>query len=273
MEYKGTFVNLVTPQKIEFTEMELYEKDIGSNEIIAKTILSAISPGTELAAYMGQPPLRPSIQQYPRLLGYCNVARVVAVGRAVKDCRIGDRVLTCQSHRSMFKIYAKEVILKIPEAIDSAEIAALYLYHLGYKSLECGEVASGTTVAVIGLGPIGLGIVRLANIRGAAVTAVSGDEKRLRRASEMGAQTMHLKHAGVPVGQCDVVITTSNSWDDWLLALRLAGKGGTVVVVGFPGRGMPLPQFNPLDPQFFYDKQLTIKAAGNAPDEEVQRNC
>ena len=94
MEYKGTFVNLVAPQKIEFTEMELYEKDIGSNEIIAKTILSAISPGTELAAYMGQPPLRPSIQQYPRLLGYCNVARVVAVGRAVKDCRMGDSVLT-----------------------------------------------------------------------------------------------------------------------------------------------------------------------------------
>ena len=80
----------------------------------------------------------------------------------------------------------------------------------------------------------------------------------------------------------DLVITTSNRWEDWALALRLARKGGTICVLGFPGRTEPEPPLNPLDSQFFYDRQLTIHACGQSPDLDVsahdlrftvKRNC
>ena len=42
----------------------------------------------------------------------------------------------------------------------------------------------------------------------------------------------------------------------------LARTGGTIVLIGFPGRAEGSPDFNPLSSEFFYDKQLTIKACG-----------
>ena len=54
--------------------------------------MTAISPGTELAAYVGLPPLRDG-PAYPRLQGYCNVGRVLTVGERVRHLVPGQRVL------------------------------------------------------------------------------------------------------------------------------------------------------------------------------------
>jgi threonine dehydrogenase-like Zn-dependent dehydrogenase len=57
----------------------------------------------------------------------------------------------------------------------------------------------------------------------------------------------------------DIIINTSNNWSDWKLALQLVRKGGVIVNLGFPGRGEPQPDFNPLDPQYVYFKSIQIK--------------
>ena len=44
------------------------------------------------------------------------------------------------------------------------------------------------------------------------------------------------------------------------------------MVLGFPGRGQLAASFNPLDSQYFYDKQLTIKAAGQTAEADLRRN-
>ena len=46
--------------------------------------------------------------------------------------------------------------------------------------------------------------------------------------------------------------------------MRAGGSspGGAVVVLGFPGRGQPQAAFNPLDSRYFYEKQLSVLAAG-----------
>jgi threonine dehydrogenase-like Zn-dependent dehydrogenase len=80
----------------------------------------------------------------------------------------------------------------------------------------------------------------------------------------------------------DCVISTTNSWPDWKLALQLSRRGGTIVTVGFPGRGQKIPDFNPLASQYLYDKQLTITSCGHVPNADVapfdirftlNRNC
>ena len=47
--------------------------------------------------------------------------------------------------------------------------------------------------------------------------------------------------------------------------MAIARYAGRVSVLGFPGRLQPKPDFNPLDPEWFYGKQLTLLGAGFAP--------
>ena len=45
---------------------------------------------------------------------------------------------------------------------------------------------------------------------------------------------------------------------------------GRISILGFPGRGEPAPDFNPLDAKWFYGKQLTLIGAGFSPRTECQ---
>ena len=49
-----------------------------------------------------------------------------------------------------------------------------------------------------------------------------------------------------------------------------SGMGVDSSILGFPGRGEPPPTFNPLDPHWFYGKQLTLIGAGFAPRVECK---
>jgi D-arabinose 1-dehydrogenase-like Zn-dependent alcohol dehydrogenase len=214
-----------------------------------------------MAAYRGDPPLRPG-NAYPRLVGYCNVAEIVATGSAVTCYAVGDRILTHQSHRSAFVVEETSVLATLPSGADLVHAATTYLFHLGYNALLTGGFQPGQRVAVMGLGTLGLATVALGSAFGASVAAFSDQPDALRLAQELGADFALPKAAATSQPQdgdvaghtgIDLVVTTSNTWDDWLLALRLASRGGTICVLGFPGRTEPVPPFNPLDSQYFYD--------------------
>lgn len=251
-----------------------------SSAIEVRTLYSAISPGTELAAYNGLPPLRKTPAPYPRLVGYCSVGEVLAVPVGVSDFAIGDIILSHASHRSHFALPPEQVLAKVPPGADLPAVSTTYLFHLGYAAILKGEVRPGHNVAVIGLGTLGLTTASLAHRSGATVTGFSNHSGPDAHSTAFGLAQVSDKSA--TAGDFDVVVTTSNSWADWRLALDLARRGGRIVVMGFPGRGEPPPDFNPLDSQWFYDKQLTIMACGHTPSAEVdaidlrftlRRNC
>ena len=52
-------IELEGPGSLVIKEEILALEGLKENEVAAKTIFSAISPGTEMAAYRGDPPLRP----------------------------------------------------------------------------------------------------------------------------------------------------------------------------------------------------------------------
>ena len=64
----------------------------------------------------------------------------------------------------------------------------------------------------------------------------------------------------------DIVVTTSNDWLDWNLALMSASMRGTISCLGFPGRNSAPGEFNPLDSKYFYAKQLRIESIGYSPE-------
>lgn len=264
---------LTAPGRIEIRREALPAP--GPGELLCQTLVSAISPGTELAAYAGLPPLRPSVG-FPRLQGYCNVARVIA-GEA-DGLAPGDRVLSFASHRSHFVLPAGEVLLKLPPEAEADRIACTYLYHLGYNAVLRSGVRAGSRVLVIGLGVLGLTSVALASSAGAEVFALSDQALPGEIARATGARGVFSRQdeaaleGALGAGRADVVITTVNGWRDWQAALRLAGQNGVIAVMGFPGRGEPPPAFNPLDSQYFYMKQLRIEAVGWSPETNDSRS-
>lgn len=242
-------------------------------QLLCETIVSAISPGTELAAYTGQPPLRLSVV-YPRLQGYCNVARVIE--SAVEGVASGACVLSFTSHRSHFLLGGGDVLYTLSDGADAGQIACTYLYHLGYNAVLRSGVRPGARVLVIGLGALGLTSVAMAAMAGADVYALSDQAVPRDLALKMGAKGVFARadEAAVKValgGGADVVISTVNGWADWQAALRLAGQNGVIACLGFPGRGQEAPQLNPLDSQYFYMKQLRIEAVGWSPEIDDSR--
>jgi threonine dehydrogenase-like Zn-dependent dehydrogenase len=264
---------LIAPGQLVFREERIDPDDLKSDEIFCETLVSAISPGTEVAAYQGMPPLRPTAQPYPRLVGYLNVARVQAAGSAVHDCAVGDRILSYVCHRSHFTLSQDKVMAILPASVDSSAASLAYLYRLALNGLRRGQIRHSLSVVVIGLGPIGLCAIQQASLLGAEVTAVSARPKALALARRLGAaSTLRLEPNNADTAleeghpqDFDLVVTTSNRWEDWQVALRLPRFNGVIVVLGFPGRGQPPPQFNPLASQYLYDRQLSIIGAGMSP--------
>ncbi|MCZ6773293.1 MAG: zinc-binding dehydrogenase, partial [Proteobacteria bacterium] len=264
---------LVAPRQLVFCEERIDPDNLGCDEIFCQTLVSAISPGTEIAAYDGAPPLRPTAQPYPRLVGYLNVARVQATGSAIRACTVGDRILTYMCHRSHFILSDDKVMAVLPTSLDSSAATLAYLYRLALNGLRRGQVQSDFSVAVIGLGPIGLCAVQQASMLGADVTAVSTRPEALALARRLGAASTLCPVGNDPdsvtqeagLQELDLVITTSNRWEDWQLALRLPRFNGIIVVLGFPGRGQPPSLFNPLASRYLYDHQLSIVGAGMSP--------
>ena len=261
---EAEIVELAAPRKLRFVRKPLGSP--ASGEILCRTLASAISPGTELAAYTGLPPLRPG-KAYPRVQGYCNVAEVLAIGEGVTRAAPGDRVLTFNSHRSHFTASEADVLVVLPAGADPAEMSVAYLFHLGLNPLLRVGACIGSRVVVIGLGALGLASVAMARRAGAHVSAISNQPALAARAMELGAHAVFSRaEAGDREFAADIVVATTNAWEDWNLALAATAMRATIAVLGFPGRGEGPPPFNPLDSRYFYDRQLRIEGVGLSPE-------
>jgi len=267
---------LTNPYQLIFKDKAIDDDYLTNGFILCETLVSVISPGTEVAAYTGAPPLRPG-NAYPRLVGYCNVARVIKVGANVLSVSEGDRVLTGSCHCSHFLIPESDIFAIVPDSVESRHAACAYLFHLGYDAVLKSGLNYGGSVVVLGLGVLGLGAVAMSSRAGANVYAVSDYSAPTEIARKFGAKQVFSREKFVDLKRllgnrlANVVISTSNSWLDWDLALQIAGRNSFIGVIGFPGRGLSSPKNNPLDSQYFYDKQLHIQAVGHAPEENDTR--
>ena len=75
---------LAAPRRLIVKNEQTDLTKFGTKSVYAKTLFSSISTGTEIAAWGGKSPLRPSVA-YPRVLGYCSVSEVQSVVSAIDD--------------------------------------------------------------------------------------------------------------------------------------------------------------------------------------------
>jgi NADPH:quinone reductase-like Zn-dependent oxidoreductase len=266
---------LSAPRELRFEEFDVGPP--GAREIVAATLLSAVSSGTESAAFEGQPALRDGVT-YPRLVGYCNVARVLAVGRDVVGVAPDDVIVTNESHRSGFLAPVESVLVVLRKNEDLEFAAMTYVAEIGLAALQKARLAPTEYVVVFGLGLIGLCTVAVASHLGAPVAAVGIGPSRLELARTMGAASAitadnpeiddSVRRATDDLGP-DVIVTTANGWREWEAVLRLARRNTRIAVLGFPGRVEGPPAFNPLHSRYLYAKQVEIIGAGSTSESDA----
>jgi len=275
---KSLVYQILSPKKLERHLFHLNVDSLDQDEIYAETRFSIVSTGTEIAAWLGAPPLRPTKEVYPRFVGYCNLAKVIKVGDDVQAVSKGDYILTHQSHRDAFICNETEVLLCFDSYNKSLlkKLTATYLYHLGYCALLKGNYKPGLTVAIVGMGVLGSTLTQLVKVFAGQPVCFTNQNQQFFKNT---LQVSNVYPKTIEKGKCytrdgtlggfDLVINTSNQWNDHLFSMQLARKGGIIVNLGFPGRGYDRPQFNPLDSQYFYDKQLDIRQCGHVAELDV----
>jgi 2-desacetyl-2-hydroxyethyl bacteriochlorophyllide A dehydrogenase len=131
---------------------------------------------------------------------------------------------------------------KIPEGVsDDAALFAGDVMGTGYHAVAESGVRAGDSVAVLGLGPVGLCAVQVALASGAGpVVAIDSVPQRLEMARSFGAVPVHLTDESprdvvrslTDKRGVDAAIDAVGHPDALDLAIRLTRKAGTVVAIG-----------------------------------------
>jgi 2-desacetyl-2-hydroxyethyl bacteriochlorophyllide A dehydrogenase len=154
----------------------------GPGQVLVRSSKTAISTGTELTMLMSDFPEGSKwdqITHYPCTPGYCNVGRVVEVGEGVEGVAVGDRVASAGKHTA-WVVLPPSQLFPVPDAIAD-DVATLWMLgRIAFNGVRRGQIVTGESVAVFGLGLIGLFAGQLARIGGAR-PVIGVDLSPLRR--------------------------------------------------------------------------------------------
>lgn len=228
---------------------EVANPEIDDNQFLVKTILTAISAGTELTKYKGtNPGFLTGRYHYPTELGYEHVGKVVKVGRDVENVSIGDRVVTTARHaeyavinKDMPTIYDLYGIL--PEDFNPEEAVFVPLTTTATHTIHRSKIMLGDTVGIVGLGVVGMLTAQVAKAAGASkVIGIDLLDSKLKIAKKLGVDVA-INPNSVDIkervfeetdGQgVDIAIESSGVAKAVGSALDIVRKRGKVVIEGF----------------------------------------
>lgn len=217
------------------------------------------------------------VVEYPFVLGHEAGGVIEAVGKDVKNVRVGDRVALepgttcgecefCRTGRynlcpdvvffatppvdgvfQEYVAYDADRCFKLPENVSTLEGALIEPLAVGFHAARQGGAHEGQTAVVMGSGCIGLVSMMALKAEGVSkVYVVDVIEKRLEKALELGADGVINGSSEDAVkkimeltqnGGCDLVIETAGSQVTASQAIMMTKKGGTIVFVGYSKSG------------------------------------
>jgi L-iditol 2-dehydrogenase len=232
----------------------------------------------------------------PAVFGHELAGDIVAVGEGVAGFSVGQRVVAANSapceecyfcqrglqnlcEDLLFNNGAYAEYIRIPARIVERN-TYLIPPDVGYhdaalveplacvvRGLEETAPRPGDTVAVIGLGPIGLMFVKLAKLYGCRVIAVGRRKTQLDRAAALGADELIVgADSSNPVASvrdltrgrgADVAIEAVGKPQTWEWAVNMVRRGGTVNFFG----GCPNDSTVDLDTSLLHYSEITCKAS------------
>lgn len=214
----------------------------------------------------------------PRTLGHEVAGEIVGLGEGVFDVQLEDRVAVALMAPSSgigldfdggFARYAlapAQNLVHIPPQVSFEQAAvatdaALTAYNAVVVE---AKVDSATTVAILGLGGLGLFGLRFATLQGATVYGIDTDESKFEPAYASGAKSCANSLDCFKDVVFDVIVDFVGLTATVAAAVRYVKWKGRIVLVGLGDTELNLPTF----PIVF--KQLEIKGSlGGSKDELV----
>lgn len=231
------------PREISVRERPVPAPDPG--EVVVRTRLSAVSPGTELLLYRGEMPdsLPADVSidalegdlSYPTRYGYAAVGDVVETGPGVDGDWRGREVFAFHPHQSRFAA-PSDALVEVPEWMAAATAAMIPTAETATNLVLDGGPLVGERVAVFGAGVIGLCTTRLlAEFPLERLVVVEPIEHRRELARSFGADEAIDPSALTAREPADLVFELSgrpSTLDD---ALDAVGYDGRIVVGSWYG--------------------------------------
>ncbi|HLW75335.1 MAG TPA: alcohol dehydrogenase catalytic domain-containing protein [Bryobacteraceae bacterium] len=267
---------------------------IGKNDVLVR-VRAALTCGTDVKVFRRGYHAR--MIQPPSLFGHELAGDIVAMGENVRGFELGERVVAANSapcgkcffckrgqdnlcddllfNNGAYAEYiripdriVRKNMYRVPEQVSYQDAALVEPLACVLRGLEETGLRRGDTIAVIGLGPIGMMFVRIAKkVYDARVIAIGRRPTQLERAHNMGADEVLMNADGAdirgPVRDltgghgADVVIEAVGLPEVWQLAVELLRRGG---VVNFFG-GCPSGTHLDLDTNLLHYSELTLRAS------------
>ncbi|MBS7262158.1 MAG: zinc-binding dehydrogenase [Eubacteriales bacterium] len=210
--------------KLEFVDIPIPE--IGEYDALVKVLSCGICNGTDMKIIHHK---FKGIDDYPVILGHEGVGEVVKLGAKVRNYAIGDKVLmpyhsnVPAGYSSGWGTYSEYNVVTdaaamrddgliadefawgqrtLPSDFDPVSSAMIITFREVLSTMKTFGIAPNMTLAILGLGPVGLSFVKFSKLLGAGtIIAMDIDDEKLALAKKMGADyTINSKKEDVVAG-------------------------------------------------------------------------
>ncbi len=203
----------------------------------------------------------------PMPLGYSAAGSVLEVGSSVRGISPGDRVAIAgagyANHASVNYVPAN-LVARIPDGVSFDDAAFTTVASIALQGVRLAAPAVGESVAVIGLGLIGLVTVQILKANGCKVVGIDIDPGKIERGKELGLDLAVLSSSdqlrplidSLTSGHgVDYAIITASTKDNGPIEMAgdITRRKGDVVVVG--AVGMDIPR------NVYYHKEITLQVS------------
>jgi 2-desacetyl-2-hydroxyethyl bacteriochlorophyllide A dehydrogenase len=277
-------IRLEKPGHYAMVEIE-EPKPPAAGEALVRVLTVGIC-GTDVSGFLGKMPF----YSYPRIPGHELGVEVLEVGAGVSQVKPGERCavepyLNCEACRACragrgnccenlkvlgvmtdgglrprFIVPARKLHpagTLTPESLPLVETLGI-----GYHAVERGAPQKGEEILVVGAGPIGLAAMQFAKIRGARLTVLDVNPRRLEFAKREMAVDQTVEADGSQMQKLDgafpVVIDATGHAGSMSQAIHFVAPTGRLVFVGITSDNVTFP-----DP-LFHRREITIFASRNS---------
>lgn len=276
---------------------------IGPGDVLVR-VKAALTCGTDVKVFQRGYHARMIVP--PALFGHELAGDIVDVGDDVTAFRRGQRVVASNSapclecyycrrgdenlcedllfnngaYAEFIRIPARIVernMHELPASVTYQDAALVEPLACVLRGIEETGVRSADSVAVLGIGPIGLMFVKLAKLAGARVIALGRRQTQLDRAVRMGAdEVLNTSETIDVVGAVrrltegrgvDVAIEAVGRPDTWEQAVNMVRRGGTVNLFG----GCPSDTRVELSTSLLHYSEITCKASFHHTPAHIRR--
>ncbi|WP_207386947.1 zinc-binding dehydrogenase [Frankia sp. Cppng1_Ct_nod] len=243
---------ITAPGVVELIEQRL--PPLGEHDVYARTVLSGISHGTEIAWLKGSAAalhrtwdanrrfyLDGPGRDFPVAPGYESIGTVTQVGTAVTGVQVGDLIAIDAPHADGHLLTETAATAGLlPAGVSPEQTIFFILARVALGGVHDTALSVGETVAIVGLGTVGLLAAQLARLAGARVIGVDRFPRRLAAAEAFGVTTVlatsdtdvaaEIREVTGPAG-ADAAIEASGSYTGLHEAIRCLRIGGRVATV------------------------------------------